>query len=326
MINTNMETEKIAFLFSGQGSQYIGMGKRLFENNKVFITSLERSEEIVQKQLGRSLIQELYFTDQKRFDDVLITHPAIVAVEIAMYKVVQDIGIKADYVLGNSLGEFSAGVVSGIWDEETAVEASIEQAKSLFRNNTFGGMLAVLHQNEITLEKAYQNYNLFLAGDNFEGHFTLSGSVENLDAFQLELARRDIQFLRLPVGVPFHSPLVLKGLSDFNYYMGMVKLNKPKPGFISGVKNKEVDSVVDNSYFGAVVSQYANYPKSVKHIESKGPCLYIDLGPSGTSSTFVKYNLNPLSKSKVFQIMTPYRRELEQLEELEKIVRTTKMH
>lgn len=316
-----MKKQKIVFLFSGQGSHYRGMGQELFENNKVFRNSLEKSEKIVQKHLGRSLIHELYFINQKQqFDDVLITHPAIVAVEIAMYLVLKDVGIKPDYVSGSSLGEFAAGVVSEIWDRKTAIEAAIEQAKSLFRNDISGGMLAVLNQNKITLEKEYKDYNLFLAGDNFEGHITLSGLEDNLYAYQLELSKHDIPFLRLPVNIPFHSPIILNGLNDFNYYMGMVTLNKPKLGFISGLKNKEMDSVIDNNYFGEVVSQYTNYPKIVSYLESNGPCLYIDLGPSGTSSTFVKYNLDPLSKSKTFQIMTPYRRELEQLEKLKKII------
>lgn len=315
----NINKNKIVFLFSGQGSQYLRMGQKLFENNTVFRTSLEQSEKIVQQQLSRSLIDELYFSEQKGFDDVLITHPAIVAVEIAMYLVLRDIGIKADYVSGSSLGEFTAGVVSGIWDEETAIEAAISQAKSMLRNDIQGGMLAVFDQNNSNLKQDYLTHNLFLAGDNFKGHFTLSGEVANLDAFQLELSKRKIQFLRLSVGVPFHSPIISDGLTDFSYYMSMVTLAKPKPGFISGVKNKELDKVTNN-YFSDAASGYTNYPKVVEYLESKAPCLYIDLGPSGTNATFVKYNLDPSSKSEVFQIMTPYKRELEQLEKLKEIV------
>ncbi|WP_103867465.1 acyltransferase domain-containing protein [Aquimarina sp. I32.4] len=319
MIDTNIKKHKIVFLFSGQGSQYIGMGRKLFENNKVFRTSLEKGDKIIQQKLDRSLINELYFTNHKSFDDVLITHPAIVAVEIAMYQVLKELGIKADYVSGISLGEFSAGVVSGIWDYETALEASVEQAKSIVRNNVHGGMLTIINENKVNLERIYLFHGLFLAGDNFEGHFTLSGTVENLDAFQLELIKLNIQFLRLPICIPFHSPLVLVGLRDFNYYMNFIRLCKPKPGFISGIKSKELDSDVPNNYFGEVVSQYTNYSKIVEYIENKASCLYIDLGPSGSNSTFVKNNLNSLSKSKTFQIMTPFGREIEQLEKLEKI-------
>ena len=97
--------------------------------------------------------------------------------------------------------------------------------------------------------------------------------------------------------------------------MNMISLNTPVQGFISGVKNKELD-VITGNYFGKAVSEYTSYPKIVECIENKGPCLYIDLGPSGTSATFVKYNLAPSSKSKTFQIMTQFGRELEQLKKL----------
>jgi len=114
------------------------MGQKLFEQNAVFRNSLEQSDSIVQKHLSRSLINELYNINQPIFDDLLITHPAIVAVEIAMYKVLQSMSVKPDYVVGNSLGEFAAAVVSGIWSAETAIEAAIEQAKAIVHNNITG--------------------------------------------------------------------------------------------------------------------------------------------------------------------------------------------
>src|SRR5690242_15974263 len=126
-------SNNMVFLFSGQGSQYRGMGSSLFKNNAVFRRSIEQSDAIVQQLLGRSLINELYFISNPVFDDLLITHPAIVAVEIAMWQVMNDMGLQPAYVTGNSLGEFAAAVASGVWSAEHAVEASVEQAKSVVR-------------------------------------------------------------------------------------------------------------------------------------------------------------------------------------------------
>ncbi len=320
-----MQRNKIVFLFSGQGSHYRGMGRKLFENNSVFRASLEDSEVIVQKHINRSLIDELYFINHKGFDDVLITHPAIVAIEIAMYMTLKSMDITPDYVCGNSLGEFAAAVMSGIWDAETALEASIEQAKFITQNNITGGMLAIIDPEKTIKEHNYLERGLFLAADNFEGHYTLSGTAGNLDAYQSELSELGIQFLRLPVKVPFHSPLILKALKDFNCYMARIpSLQKPIPGFISGIQCKELDTIPTH-YFWQAVSVYINYPKMVSYIENKGSCLYIDLGPSGTSATFVKYNLNRLSTSKTFQIMTLFNNELKQLERLKEITSLTQI-
>ncbi|RBL89858.1 acyltransferase domain-containing protein [Chitinophaga flava] len=309
--------DNIVFLFSGQGSQYRGMGEKLFRQDAVFRNSLEQSDVIVRKQLNRSLIDELYYVDQYQFDDLLITHPAIVAVEIAMYKVLQGKGINPDYVAGSSLGEFAAGVVSGVWEPESAIEAAIEQAKSIVRNDVPGGMLAVIHEKK-SLEPLYLKHQLFLAADNFEGHFTLTGLSQHLDAFQTELDKRDIQFLRLPVNYPFHSPQIECSEHNFTYYTAStLSLAHPDTGFVSGVHNKELSQLPEN-YFWEAISCYMNFPAMVKYLENKGVCRYIDVGPSGTGATFVKYNLSPSSTSQTFQIMTPYKRELEQLEILQK--------
>ncbi|HVI45328.1 MAG TPA: acyltransferase domain-containing protein [Chitinophaga sp.] len=308
--------DNMVFLFSGQGSQYGGMGEKLFKKNAIFRNSLEQSEVIVQKQLSRSLIEELYYMDEYPFDDLLITHPAIVAVEIAMYRVLQEKGITPDYVAGSSLGEFAAGVASGVWAAESAIEAAIEQAKSIVSNDVSGGMLAVIHENKY-LEPLYLKHQLYLAADNFEGHFTLAGLAQHLDAFQAELNKLDIQFLRLPVNYPFHSPQIEYGRHSFMYNTGSASsLAAPNAGFISGVYSKEL-SLLPDDYFWKAISCYMNFPATVAYLENRGACCYIDVGPSGTGATFVKYNLNHSSTSHTFQIMTPYKRELEQLERLQ---------
>jgi len=302
-----------AFLFSGQGSQYRGMGKWLFEHNPVFRDTIEQSDLQVRRLLNRSIIDELYGIQRSTFDELLITHPAIVAVEIAMYKVMQDMGITPDYCSGNSLGEFAAAVASGVWSAETAIEASVEQAKAIVKNNRGGGMLAVIHKRTKDMELLYRKHDLVLASDNFDGQFTLAGTIQNLDLFKSGLIDRGIQFLVLPVAFPFHSPLINDARDDFVYYLsGISSLSSPPPIFVPGIMPEEAGELPVN-YFWNVVSEYTDFPATVRYIESKGPCLYIDLGPSGTSASFVKYNLSPASSSQTFQIMTPFKGEGQRL-------------
>ncbi|WP_340201880.1 acyltransferase domain-containing protein [Ascidiimonas sp. W6] len=311
-----MKNHKIIFLFSGQGSQYRGMGQSLYEKNLVFRASLEKSDLIVRQLLNRSLIYELYESKDKDFDELLITHPAIVAVEIAMFEVLQSMNINPDYVCGNSLGEFAAAFASNVWDLETAIRFSIEQAKTIVNTGLEGGMLAVI-DNEKKLDKQrYLDYDLFLASDNFEGHYTLSGSVKNLDSFQIDSTKKGVNFVRLPVKIPFHSSLLFNELSHVKYpTINNLGLRNPTSGFVSGMKCKELN-ILPTNYFEQVISLYMNYTKTINYLEEKGACFYIDLGPSGTSATFTKYNLDTKSNSKTFQIMTPFKREVQQLNEL----------
>jgi len=135
---------QIIFLYSGQGNQYRNMGLSLFKTNPVFRESIERSSAIVEKLLQRSLIEELYASDTMVFDDLLITNPAIVAVEVALYELLKGMAINQDYVTGTSLGEFAAGVAAGAWESEMAIETAVELAKSVTNFPSNGGMLAIL--------------------------------------------------------------------------------------------------------------------------------------------------------------------------------------
>ncbi|NHA02808.1 acyltransferase domain-containing protein [Mucilaginibacter sp. HC2] len=319
MQNTKIIDRHVVLLFSGQGSHYRGMGQQLYEQNEVFKNSIEKMDLVVRQQLRRSLIDELYIKTDEPFDDLLITHPAIVAVEIALFHVIQELGIKPAYVSGNSLGEFAAGVAKGIWSAETAVIAAIEQAKSIQRCHIEGGLLAVLAEEE-KMRSLYKQHQLFLAADNFPGHFTLAGSLSQLDQFEMILTKQNITFLRLPVASPFHSPLMRDAERSFRYHTGCSpQLRQAEHGFVSGFSGQEL-SVLPENYFWEAIFQYTNFPAVIDFFIKKGPCLFLDMGPSGTIATFSKYNLRPSANSVVFHIMNPFKKEMEQLEKLKEMI------
>jgi len=310
---------KIIFLFSGQGSHYRGMGEQLYKENRTFARSLEKSDQLVKKYLRRSVIDEIYQNKAKDFDDLLITHPAIVAIELAMLDVMYELEIFPDYVSGHSLGEFSSAVASGIWTKEMAIEYAIEQATMIVQTKVKGGMIAIINEAKSNLEPFFIKNNLFVASENFATHFTLSGEKDKIDDFQDQLTRWGIQFYRLQVAYPFHCPVIEKERDGYYYTGSELSLNNSFKGFISGLYCEERINI-PNDYFWNVVSKPTDFTRFVKFMEQKGPCLYIDLGPSGTSATFVKYNLSGQSDSIVHQIMTPFKREESQLKLLSDIL------
>ncbi|ASZ12603.1 acyltransferase domain-containing protein [Chitinophaga pendula] len=311
--------KRIVMLFSGQGSHYRGMGQQLYEQHAIFRRSLEKSERIIQRMLHRSIIRELYYQQPDApFDDLLITHPAIVAVEIALFDTLRALDIVPACVSGNSLGEFAAGVAAGIWSADAAIEAALEQAKSILRHDIEGGMLVVLTEKE-NVWPLYEHYHLFLAADNFPGHFTLAGTAVQLDLFQVELSLNGISFVRLPVTCPFHSPLINIARNDYALYTAATTLNKPAISFVSGYMGKELPALTTN-YFWEAVSRFSSFSHTVSTTEAKGPCFYIDMGPSGASATMLKYNLPATSQAGIFQIMSPFKREMEQLKKLQAMI------
>ena len=315
------KNHKVVFLFSGQGSQHHRMGVELYRTNQTFAASIRESDKLIQMHLNRSLTEELYdVASMFNEDDILFTNPAILAIELAILEVVEELGVTPDYVSGISLGEFAAAVAAGVWSKEMALETAIELAKSVVQSGVRGGMLAVIDGAKDVIVPLLDRHNLHIASENFPGHFTISGDSSHLDAFQQSLAKLDISFLRLPVSYPFHSPLIDQGKAGFLYYTFTAPaLTNPSKIFVSGLYN-EVRDVLPDDYFWKVASEPSDFISFVKYMETKGPCLYLDLGPSGTIATFVKYNLPESSDSITHTIMTPFHRDAEQLESLKALL------
>ena len=302
---------KIVALFSGQGSHYRGMGKGLFHSNKTFRREMEFADEYVYKLTGRSVIDELYHSDEKgEWDDLLMTHPAIISVENAVFQMIKEEGVQPDYFLGNSLGEYSAAIAAEQIDLQTGLEICIEQAKLLLKYQIEGGMTAVIDAKQLRESKKYEQFNLSIASDNFEGHFTVSGLRSDLGNFENELRTNGIQYVRLNVAYPFHSAHIEKIKGEFLTFLSYYSFkNGQDSAFLSCISNKEITKITAE-YFWEVTRGYSNLKDVISALEKNMSYTYLDLGPSGTMATFVKYNLMASSSSKTYAIMTPYHRDL----------------
>jgi acyl transferase domain-containing protein len=168
---------RLVFMFSGQGSQYFQMARDLYDGYEVFRETMHVGERIVRRKLGRSLLAELYGRSHTQvFDDLRLSHPALLMTEYAIYRVLISEGIAPDAVWGSSLGEFVAAVASGAWSYETAMDAVLEHARLVTAHCEPGGMLAVLGGLEHYDALVAEGIPLTLAGVNFAMHFTLAGT------------------------------------------------------------------------------------------------------------------------------------------------------
>lgn len=313
----------IVFLFSGQGSHYRGMGKELYQNDAIFRNNINRSDRIIYQNVGVSLIDELYGDSEDVFDSVLITHPAIVAVEIAMIEVMKSRSIFPNAVLGVSLGEFAAGVAAGIWSGDEALTASIEQARTIVQHVEEGGMTVVIGNKTPELLEYMDGKELFHDSVNFKGCFTVSGLKDDLDKLDTFLGERGVVYQRLDVEYPFHSPLLdLAGMfwqhEEFEWHFS--SLNDVK--IYSALKGETINENIPSNYFWDVICKPFNFPTVVTQLENdmKG-AYYLDLGPSGTMATFMKYNLGPaqgnINESVPITFMSQHHQSIQRLEQFE---------
>lgn len=299
----------VVFMFSGQGSQFYQMGKDFYETNPTFKKTLDECDAFVQSYGGPALVAEIYGKPASaQFDDLLVTHPGLVAIQYATYCMLAEQGLHPDEVWGTSLGELVATAVAGVISIETALLTAISHSRLVQQKCQTGGMIAVIADKSVL--EGYQAYlpNITFVGDNFPGHFTLSGPTADLDRLESALKADKVNLVRLPVQYAFHSPHITSAKAEFLAYTAQQQW-QPQ-GIMPIISTMRAGKVAEfnSHYFWEVVEGQMRFRDTVLALEAEGSRLYVDLGPAGTSATFVKYNLPAGSTSEQYPIITPFGR------------------
>lgn len=304
----------IIFMYSGQGSQYYQMGRNLFDENITFKNALLNADKIYNEITGSSILSVLYdeaFRNQP-LSQTLVAHPAIFMIEYALTEALRAKHIVPDMVLGTSLGEFVAAVVAGVINFESALYAVIKQAEFLERCPT-GGMLAILDTPSLYQSQAYLYENSELAAINFNSHFLVAGSNEKLQFIIKKLNENNILSQMVTVSRPFHSSVIDSAKEPFLNSIENLVINDPTLPYISCEKGGILHSI-KNDHFWNIARKPILFQSAIEQLEKMQPAIYIDLGPSGTLATFVKYNLLPGSQSSQYAILTPFANDIKNLE------------
>ncbi|WP_298626857.1 acyltransferase domain-containing protein [uncultured Legionella sp.] len=311
----------IVFMYSGQGSQYYHMGQSLFAENPVFKNALEKTDLIYQEMTDDSIVKHLYNDPKNKstpFTQTQWSHPAVFMIEYALTEVLLAKDIHPDKVLGASLGEFAAAVAAGVLSLESALFAVVKQAQT-FAQCPSGGMLAIIHASELYHQESFLHEHSELASVNFDSHFVVAGTNENLQLIQKHLSQQSITFLLLPVSHAFHSTLIDLAKAPFLERIKDLNIQPPKIEFTS-CKNARSSASFTHEHFWELARQPILFQKTIQELEKKEPAIYIDVGPSGTLATFVKYNLSAESQSIPVPFITPFGNDAKNLEKLEQTV------
>ncbi len=310
-------TLPIVFMYSGQGSQYYHMGRSFFDENPVFRNQMLKGDRVFQEMTGFSLIQQLYndaIDKIQPMTQTLLTHPAIFMLECALTQVLLDKNIIPNSVLGTSLGEFAAAVSAGMISFEAGLTAVIQQAQFMSACPA-GSMLAIIHDPDIYHTQAYLHEHSELAAVNFDAHFVVAGTTEALNAIVKKLNEYSISSLMLPVTQAFHSKLINGAQAPFLQALESMQINKPTLPYISCASGGLLSSITP-AHFWNIAKQPILFQQTIQALEHQNPAIYIDLGPSGTLATFVKYNLSVHSSSSQHTILAPFGNDNKNLEKL----------
>jgi len=308
-------TAKTVFMFSGQGSQYFQMGAPLYRQDETFRRSMDRMDTLVRELTGCSVVATLYGSHSKAapFDVLTLTSPAIFMVEVALAETLMAAGVMPDLTLGASLGSYAASVIAGCIGVEAGLQMVVRQAQVFEDACEQGGMIAILADPGIA-EAPILSVNAVVAGINYASHFVLSARSRHLPGIETYLQGAGHPFQRLPIKYPFHSPWIEPARPALS--AASAALLRPRPARMPIVCCATTACITELSadHFWHVARDPIQFQRSILALEAQGAYRYVDLGPSSSLATFLKYLLPPTSPSKHYPVMTAYGRDVACLE------------
>lgn len=278
---------KHAYVFPGQGAQFSGMGKDLYENNESAKALFEKADEI----LGFRITDIMFGGTADELKQTKVTQPAVFLHSVILAKV---LGVKPDAVAGHSLGEFSALVVSGAVSFEDGLRLVSKRAMAMQKccENRPGGMAAILGLDDAVVEQACADIDGVVVAANYNcpGQLVISGADEAVDAACARLkeagARRA---LRLPVGGAFHSPLMEDARAELEQAIAEVEFHTPVCPIYQNVDAQpQTDPEKIKANLIAQLTAPVRWTQIVRNMLADGVTEFTELGPGAVLQGLIK--------------------------------------
>ncbi|HEV2705717.1 MAG TPA: amino acid adenylation domain-containing protein [Pyrinomonadaceae bacterium] len=294
MTSTGEALERnVVFMFPGQGAQYVGMGRELYRQERVFREQVDWCCETLKAHLGFDLRDVLYPRPEEadaaaeRLRQTYITQPALFVVEYALARLWMSWGVRPAAMIGHSIGEYVAACLAGVFSVEDALSLVALRGR-LIQTLPEGAMLSVALAEEQLREMLGEQ--LSLAAVNGATLCTVSGTCEAIDELQGRLATQGIESRRLHTSHAFHSQMMSPIVAEFNDHVRRVKLNAPQMRYLSNVSGKWIKAgeATDPAYWAQHLRRTVRFADGVREVLQDEKALMLEVGPGHGLSAMVK--------------------------------------
>jgi amino acid adenylation domain-containing protein len=292
---------RIAFLFSGQGAQFVGMGKALYDFQLAYREAFDQCAAVAQSEFSINLY-DLIFTEPSeanaaRLQETRFAQPALFATEFALAKLWQSWGIEPESATGHSIGEYVAAVLYGVMSVGDAMRLVCLRGK-LMQQMTSGAMLSVPLSEEALAK--YLRPEISIAALNSQRASVLSGPIAAIAELEKTFAAEGVAVRRLRTSHAFHSAMMEPMLAEFESEVATIALHKPARPFVSTatgtwITDKEATSP---AYWAQQVRKPVRFADAVGTLRENGINVFLEVGPG---ETLTALTLQQRTKNETFR-------------------------
>ena len=303
-----MQHNKIAILFPGQGSQYLGMGEAFLEADANAEQLMELAESVSSSPIKKLCLEG----PMEDLTQAVNLQPALTTANLICWQAVEKACIVVDYFAGHSLGEYSALCAAGVLSKEDTLRLVTERGKLSDREGTKnpGGMQAILGLTLDEVEKILFGLSsdgvAIVANHNTETQIVISGENEALQEVEGIVAERGGRAITLNVSVANHSPLIAGAVPDFEKVLNSIPFSAPvKPVLFNVTAGEETDPDEIRTIMSRQIVSRVRWFEIINNLMDRGVNIFIEVGPKTILKGLLKKIVPRSAGVKTFQVDTP---------------------